>query len=190
MTSKVQICNQALSKLGKGTITSLTEGTEAANLCNLFIDSVIDQVCVEGHWPSTIVRRELAKDTVSPSYGFDSQFSLPNSPYCLKVLEVNSDNMGYTRFKVEGRKLLSDSSTVKIKYIARPEAVTQMDPLLIECIVYKLALELAYPITGSTSGTQLMEQMYRQALQRGQTSMNQQGSDDIMSTDDLIDVRY
>ena len=37
MTSKVQICNMALSRLGASTITSLTDNTTEANLCNTLI---------------------------------------------------------------------------------------------------------------------------------------------------------
>jgi len=56
----------------------------------------------------------LPADTEAPAWGFTKQFTLPAD--CLRLLRIfdyESDHL------VEGRKILSNSSTMKILYISR-----------------------------------------------------------------------
>ena len=190
MASKVQICNLALSKLGAGRITSLTDGSETANLCNTLFDDIADEVMIEGPWTSVIARAELAADATAPEYHFTHQFTLPTDPYCLRVLDINEDVPGQYEFKIEGRKLLSEISTMKIRYISRVEDTESFDAMLKRSIVLRLASELAYPLTGNrTLAAQLIEE-YKSSVSNGLSVDGQQGSTEHIQTNDLTDPRF
>ena len=82
-------------------------------------------------------------------FGWDYMFDLPDGTeayeYCLRVLQVNEDR---NKFRVEGRKLLTDAETVQIEYIERISDPTKFDSMLYNQIATKLAADLAVAITG------------------------------------------
>ena len=88
MATEVSICANALRRLGDDPITSLTDDTERARLCNAFYTDARDAVLRSHPWNFAITRTSLAKLSDAPAYGFNYQYSLPTDPYCLRVLEM------------------------------------------------------------------------------------------------------
>ena len=85
MPSKVDICNEALNMLGANTITSLTETTKTAALCNRFIDTEIDYLLRLHRWNSAVSEAGgLSNTGVTPTIGWLFEFVLPSDPYCLR----------------------------------------------------------------------------------------------------------
>lgn len=189
MSSKVQICNLALIRLGVGTITSLSDNTDAANLCNILYDDIRDEVLSEGPWSVTVTRKELNKTTNTPSFGYTYEFQLPTSPKCLKVLEINEEVPGTYDYRIEGDKLLANISTMRIKYIGQITDTGLYSPWLKRALVSRLAAELAYNLTGSSRVAELMMAKYERDLATGLSNDTQQGSADDMPSSDLIEVR-
>ncbi len=114
MASVVEICNGALNQLGATTILSLTEDSKNARLCNQRFTQVRDAVFRSHPWNCLQKRQELAADTDAPAWGFKFAYTLPAD--CLRLLRILDYDSNY---KVEGRKILSNTSSMKILYIAR-----------------------------------------------------------------------
>lgn len=189
MTSQVQICNLALSRLGASTITSLTDNTTEAKLCNTFFTDLADEVMVEGSWSSTITRASLARTTNTPAFGYTYEFQLPVDPKCLKVLSIDEEQSGSVDYRIEGDKLLSNESTMKIRYIARLTDTEDWDAFLQRAFISRLASELAYPLTGDARKAEAEFERYQLFVQQGLAQDGQQGSKDSVVATDLIDVR-
>ena len=189
MASKVQICNLALSRLGAAIITSLTDGTTEANLCSTFFDDLAKRAMVQGSWTTTIRRVELAKTTNTPAYEFSSEFQLPVDPKCLRLLEINESLAGATPHAIEGDKLLTNGSTVKIKYIGELTDTEDYGPLLTEALEILLASYLAHPITGSASLARELKGEYFELVARNLAIDGQQGTKQKIEAEDLIVVR-
>lgn len=189
MASKIQICNLALSRIGANTITSLDDGTLEANTCKIFFDDLAEEVMIEGSWTSTIKRRSLAKTTRTPEFGFSSEHQLPTDPRCLKVLDLDEDTPGDTRYTIEGDKLLSDNNTVKIRYIAKIEDTEDWDPLLKRAFIARLTAEIVYPITGDARKAEAELRRYNLFLTEGLAINGQQGSQKSLVLNDLTEVR-
>lgn len=189
MASKVRLCNVALSRLGAARITSITDNTAEAKLCNVLFDQVAEETMAEGQWSSTISRSVLNQTTNSPSWGFTYEFQLPTNPKSLKVLSINEDTTGTIPFRIEGDKLLSDNSAISIKYIGIITDTESYDAMLKRAIVSRLTAELAYPITGSSALTERYWTKYEQDVSRGLASDGQQGSNEYTTSPDLGDVR-
>lgn len=189
MTSKVKICNLALSRLGAATITSLTDGTAESKLCSTFFDDLAEEVIIEGSWTSTIQRASLAKTTNTPTFGYSNEFQLPVDPKCLRVLNIDEDAPGGIDYRIEGDKLLSDSSSIKIRYIANLTDTEDWDPMLKRAFVSRLASELAYPLTGDERKQEIEFQRYEFFLERGLAIDGQQGSKEQIDATDLLSVR-
>jgi hypothetical protein len=189
MASQVQICNLALSRLGASTITSLTDNTTEAKLCNTFFDDLADEVMVEGSWSSTIARTSLARTTNTPSFGFTYEFQLPVDPLCLKVLAIDESVPGNIEYRIESDKLLIDESSVKIKYISQLQDTEDWDILLRKAFVARLSSELAYSLTGDTRKAEIEFERYEKFRMEGLSIDGQQGSKEKTFSTDFIEVR-
>ena len=133
MATEVSICSNALRRLGDDPITSLTDDTERARLCNAFYADARD-ACLRSHpWNFAITRASLAQLSATPVYGFDYQFALPTDPFCLRVLAMEFEDYVFKveNLSTQGRVLLTDQETAKIIYIARVTDTTLFDSLFV-----------------------------------------------------------
>ena len=198
MPSVVDICNEAMDLLGAATITSLSENSKEARLCNRRFATVRDAVLRAHPWNVAVTRKQLAKDSTSPAFGFTNQFTLPTDPYCLRVLsfwDANVDNEvaaydSRTAFKIEGRKVMTDAGECRITYIGRITDTEQYDSLLSSTIAHRLASETAYAITGSNSVVGVMQQMYDARLREARSIDAMEGTPDKIIANDFIDIRF
>ena len=189
MASKVNICNMALSRIGASTITSLTDGTQEAKLCNTFFDNLADRAMMQGSWSSTLKRVVLAQTTNTPAFQYDYEYQLPVDPKCLKVLMIDEDVDGEHKYSIEDDKLLTDKNGVSIKYIAQITDPENYDPMLTEAIEVLLAAYLVYPLTGSQSGALEFANKYEELVDKNLAIDGQQGSADVFVQIDLTKDR-
>jgi len=177
MPSVVDICNQSLDLLGAATITALTENSKEARLCNRNFELIRDSVLRAHPWNVAVTRKSLPQDTDAPAFGFNFQYTLPTDPYCLRLLSfwdtsVDNEIAAYdsnVMYKIEGRKILSNENVCKIIYIGREADTEQYDSLLTSTIAHRLAAEIAYGVTGSSTLAQGMQGLYEQRLREAKS---------------------
>ena len=191
MATEVSICSNALRKLGDDPITSLSDNTERARLCNGFYEPARDSILRSHPWNFAITRATLAQLSSTPAYGFSYQYALPTDPYCLRVLEMEYQDY---IFKIEhlagtGRVLLTDESTAKILYIGKITDTAQFDSLFVDTLTAKLALDLAYPITNSVKVQENMFNLLQQKLSLARSVDGQEGFIDDLVSDTFTDFR-
>ena len=191
MASDVAICNTALNRLGANTITSFTENSKEARLCNSEYSGIRDQVLRAHPWNCTISRATLAQDSDAPSFGFAYQYTLPTDPYCLRVLDVRTVT-GDIKLdhEVQGRELLTEESTVDITYIQRLEDTSLYDPLLYQALVFRMAWKLSFPIMRSHTVMGQMGSMYEAVVREARTIDSQEGTPETIDTETLTDLRF
>ena len=148
MASVVDICNSALNKIGASNIAALSEDSKAGRLCNQRFDFIRDDLFRNHPWNCLTQRVTIAADSAAPDWGFTKQFTLPTDPYCLRVIGLSNPNIIY---RIEGRKLLCDESSIEMLYIGRVIDVNQYDTLLIETLAVILAGDIAYSLVGSST---------------------------------------
>ena len=146
--SEVTIANAALHQIGATQILAFNEDSKAARIINDRYSKVRDAVFRAHPWNCLATRVSIAKDTAAPAFEFSAQFTLPTDPFCLRVLTLDDPNIIY---KIEGRKLLCNESTIKMLYTGRITDTSVYDILLTETISAALASDIAYPLVGSTS---------------------------------------
>lgn len=159
MTSVVQICNIALSNIGEQRISALTDNTERARLCNLRFEDCRDAVLRSYPWKCAVARVALASTTAAPAWGFTYQYVLPSD--CLRVLDIEDYDQPY---EIEGKFIVTDATSVKLKYIQRIEDPNQFDSLLIHAVALKLASELAEAVSGRADLRDRMLSKYLQVI--------------------------
>lgn len=201
MTSTVDIANYALNSLGANNISSFDENSKPARLINQRFDSVRDSVFRAHPWNCLIRRAELAKETETPAFGYANQFALPTNPYCLRVLEFTNGTLSYPQdnmfnntggpvFVIEGRKLLSDEGTVKIKYVSRVTDPQEYDANLIDVLSSALAFEISYAITGSNGVKQMLAAEYADKLKQARFVDGTEGAPQRLEASEFIESRF
>ena len=193
MASTVDICNGALNQLGATTILSLTEDSKNARLCNSRYTQVRDGVIRSHPWNCLQKRIELAADTTAPAWGFSYAYTLPSD--CLRLLRILDYDSNY---KVEGRKILSNTSSMKILYIARVTDPNEYDELLRETLSAALGADIAFGITSNNQTAQNMYQLFQDKLRdarfvdstEGQNIEQDLGMADAIDAGTFINSRY
>lgn len=189
MASKIDICNMALSRLGLQPIQSLSDDTTEARSLNIIYNQVAENVMSMGPWTSCLVRVDLAQVSGTPTYGFNYIYQLPVSPKCLRVLELNEDQLGQIVYRIEGDKLLTDQTSVQILYIGALTNTESYDAYLRQAITERLIVELSYAKTGVDKNLQIMEQLFASKIEQWLNLNNIQGYSIIVPSSTFIDVR-
>lgn len=158
MASKVQICNIALTQLGKPTIVSLSDQTENARRCNTLYDDVRKMVLEAHPWNGCTKQAELNLLAGTPEFGYTYIFQLPTD--CLRPLKSDQDVGNERLWEQKGDKIYTDHGTLKMEYIYDNEDTTLFSPGLVLALSARLEAELAYPITGSTTLAQAKLEVY------------------------------
>ena len=161
MASVVDICNSALNLIGASNILSLTEDSKSARICNQRYINVRDATFRSHPWNCLLRRATLASDTETHHFDFSNQFTLPTDPFCLRVLQLQDQDLVY---KVEGRKILANTTEIKLLYVARVEDPNEYDQLLVEALAARLAADIAYALVNSASLMMQLNQMYKAKL--------------------------
>jgi len=193
MASVVDICNGALNQLGATTILTLTEDSKNARLCNARYTQIRDSVFRSHPWNCLQKRLQLAADSDAPAWGFTKQYTIPAD--CLRVLTILDYDADY---KIEGRKILTDNSTMKILYISRVTDPNEYDELLRETLSAALAADIAYAVTSSNPTATNMYNLFQSKLKEarfvdsteGQNLSPDKGMADVIGADTFLNSRF
>jgi len=193
MASVVEICNGSLNQLGATTILSLTEDSKNARLCNSRYTQVRDGVFRSHPWNCLQKRVELAADTTAPAWGFSFAYTLPAD--CLRLLRILDYDSNY---KVEGRKILSNTSSMKILYIGRVTDPNEYDELLRETLSAALGADIAFAVTSNNQTATNMYNLFQDKLKdarfvdstEGQNVEQDLGMTDVIDAGTFINSRF
>lgn len=147
MASDVEICSNALLLLGAAPIASMTENTPAGRIVANCYEITKAEVLRSHPWNCCVKRVILSPETTTPAFDWGYQFARPSS--WLRTLQV-----GYKDYPIdyamEGVRLMADTNVLPLVYVAN---VTEgeWDALLTHLMVKRMEMDLAYPITKSTS---------------------------------------
>jgi hypothetical protein len=192
MTSETDICNMALDRLGHQTITSLDQGTKAADLCARNYPRSRDSLLRAHPWNFAIKRATLALSATTPNHEFTYQHALPVD--CLKVIRTNWEAEGISGaaiygfpgmhgyadssvpYRIEGRFLLCNETTAKIEYVAQITDTTQFDELFTDVLAQRLAAEIGQALTDNSSAVEKLWSIYQTKLNEARLTDAQEGT--------------
>ena len=158
VSSALDICNIALSKLGESPLSAIDpNGSLASRMCYMHYHPVRREVLCANRWTFATVAV-----TLNAGEGEDGTASLPHTlpSDCLRVTGVSSP--GWT---LRGRTIYCRAASIRVHYIADCEDVSLFEPLFIEALAVRLACKLCIPLINSTTARQaLVEEYQRIAL--------------------------
>lgn len=162
MVSKTSICNKALIKLGVDPVINIdTDTSPQATRCKATYDDSLEEVLRVHNWNFAIFRQSLNQDTsITPAYGYTKAFVLPTVPKLIRIIE-EKNNIDY---KIENNLLLTNESSVSIRFVGRETDPNKYDSLFVEILALRIAVEIGFKLTGNASLIQLLEQKYQLEL--------------------------
>ncbi|OWT68089.1 MULTISPECIES: hypothetical protein [unclassified Achromobacter] len=174
MSSIIEICNRALTKLGDNRITSLADNTKPARTMSSLYDSVRRSEIRAHRWSFSMKRALLPALADAPVWGFPRQFQLPTDNVKLDQLgdyyvwwgpvyrgyTYHSDHL----YAIEGNRILTDlPAPLRVRYAYDVQDVNQFDANFVEMLACKLAMEACEDLTQSATKFQQMATEYADA---------------------------
>jgi len=172
-TSKVDICNLALSRFGGGKINSLDEGTEVARLLDLNYDNCLETTLRGFPWNFARNMRALALTTTTVT-GYNYVYQYPAN--CVNVLRVYDENNYRLKEKAEfkittngNEKLIAcDIEDAFVEFTYKVIIPDLYDALFIKALSYQIAAEIVNAKSGNAQKSQEMMQKYQIAIAEAQ----------------------
>jgi hypothetical protein len=193
--SEVDIVNSALVKIGEDTITSLTDDLRQARFANRQYPLKRAELLRSYRWNFAMRRASLAPDATTPLFGFENRFLLPFN--CLRMVGLFDEaemDRNYTStkkpWKIEGRYVLANASSIKIFYIEDVTATGDFDPLFIEALAWLLAKDLAYALSTGPRMVQMTDASFRETMRQAKLADAIEGTPEVMEASEWVDSRY
>lgn len=180
----IEICNGALLLLSEDTINNLEDASTAGKLCKNHYARSRDAVLRMHPWNFAVKRITLAKlSTPVPAFEYASYFQLPTD--CLRLLSIYN----LTDYKIEGRKIISDATSINIRYVYRNVTVDEYDVSFVETLSAYLAFKFAYPITKDKAVQKAMGDLFITFLKYAKAVDAQEEPQDTIGDFPLINAR-
>ena len=168
MASQVSIVNRALIMLGEQPILLLTDNVKQARTMAALFDDTRDAEIRAHRWKFAMRRTRLSALVETPDWGYQLQYELPAN--FIGLVQVNEIYLraGVKQrapWAIEGRRLLTDlPAPLAVRYVARVTDTAIFDPLFVDVLACRLAMEACEAQTQSDTKFQRVAQMYDQAL--------------------------
>jgi len=182
--SSVSICNLALTFLGATRISSLSDSNKSASSCNAVYDTSLEEVLMEHNWTFAQKRKALGLVTGTPIFTDDGVTLIYQKP--VDALKINFTNYPDALVKLEGNKILSDTSGLEIIYTylnTDPQSYTKK---FVNALATLIAHNIAYAITSSRSLVDDYEKKYTKRLGIAMAVDSQQGTPLQPAQDDIL----
>ncbi|WP_051560474.1 hypothetical protein [Marinobacterium jannaschii] len=183
MPSKVYICNLALGRIGKPVIRSFDDSSAQAGYCRTFWDHLRDEVLAAHAWGFAEKSVALA-DLGNPPPDWGYRYQLPVD--CLRAIEVIPATRGmppapWKRIAAPdgaSANVLTDQDQAWLRYTARIENPNAYTTEFAEAFAWRLAAEMALPLTKDKGLHQWAHEQYRVAMSKAEaTDANQAQAD-------------
>jgi len=162
--TKTQICNIALRQLGQYRIESFeTENSTEAEMCRDLFNFMRQETLRAHPWNFATQTAELSQTSNTPP-DWDYEYELPAD--CLRVLNIiGVESADPIKFEIRAaRSLVCDEDSVEIRYTQDIEDSSLFDSQFVTAFAYRLAAELAAPLTGSLQKEQALQNKFNAFL--------------------------
>jgi len=180
MSSKIQICNMALTKLTQNTITAIDEDSNEAENCSLYYDVVLESLLRQFPWnfaskTYSLTRADDDSSDIAEATLWGFIYTYPAN--ALAIRNVFAKGQYYSEFN--DHEIISTGSQ---KFVCSniPNAYarctikitdpTMFDALFVPVFANKLAVEIAMPLGVGSNSIKIAESLYQEAISKAMLS--------------------
>lgn len=195
--SQVDIVNMALTHLGVKTITSMSEAVEPARRATLIYDICRDAVLRAHAWNFATKIEALAEISGETVPGWTYLYTYPSRALFIRRLFDDAESTNPTA--CEYKQVLTPTTNVKalaanvspayVEYTKQEVDTALYDTAFVESFSYKLAAELAQPLTGNKELGSLMLQTFVSLIGEARRVNATEGYVEPVKSSSYIDAR-
>jgi hypothetical protein len=175
MAASIEVVNRALTLIGVERIVSIDDDSKAARACKSQYDMTRLSELRANRWAFAMRRAQLGALAAAPLFGFNLAYPLPTD--CVRVDFVGEfyagvsltdyRNTDESLFAVEGREILTDlPAPLDLRYVADVENVQEFDPLFVDALAHRLAIDVCEDLTQSSGKKDGVARAYGMIIQR------------------------
>ncbi len=193
-TSEIELCNLALSAIGQDNIVTLSPPQPdgpSAEQCVLHYAKQRDTVLRSHWWNAATKRVTLALISGSPIFGYTFAYQLPTD--YIRLCDVNEDGLltfRLTRYRVEGRQILTHDSTGNAIYVHRLTNVSQMDEGLKDAIVALLAAKMCIKLTGDETRKRELMKEFEEVVNEARAADSTESGQTVLQASSWVNARF
>ena len=171
--TKLSICSDSLIMLGAKPLSSFSEGTDAAQICDRLYDDIRDSTLGMYPWTFSYKKTTLARTINTPLNEFLYEYQLPgdrlnNVRAVFNAATSAAKSIAYG-WEIQGDKLLSSETEIHVDYqYATPEG--EMPTYFVQLLKYQVAWNIAETVTD-----QITKAEYFKNIAVGSPSENMRG---------------
>ncbi len=185
--TKIDLCSQALVKLGAKSIASMDENTTEAMVAQQLYEPTLQNLLSSYPWRFALCQTPLGRLDETPIADYQYAFQMPSN--CLRVLSAGQNNKSAgLNYKIVGKKLYTSVPTVVLTYLCRPEEDT-FPPFFNQALVDHLAAEFCLPLTESSNRTEYLKKCAAESIKQARLIDSQQSVNPCFQDFSLIEVR-
>ena len=171
MASVIDICNLALSHIGKFPINSLEDKTKEAQECRLLYPRARESTLRDHDW--NFATKRLTMALIDQEYpGWKYVYQYPTD--CIRAMKIYNpasrvDEIEYeigVNNTLSGRVILTDYPNAVLIYVASVTDPNVFDAMFTDALSYRLAADLALPLRGEAQIQSSMVQNYMMIMGR------------------------
>jgi len=192
MVSPVDLCNLALTSLGQPTVVQIDppdDNSKSARLCAQIYPIMRDEVIRFHPWRRLTKRTTLAASVVAPDWGYTTAYPLPAD--LITLIDVYVGGVKLMDWHLEGDDILTNTTDpLQIRYIQTSTNPDDWDPLLRDAVAYRLAVDLAEPLTQDPSKKSFAIAKYEEVMKSAKNASAQEGTPtDLGLPDPWVSIR-
>lgn len=185
--SAIDLCSQALVRLGAEAISSFDEGTTEADVASALYDGVRDETLSAHPWSFATGQTALERLVATPVADFAYAYALPNG--LLRVISAGEDERGRGLvYRIHEGRLHTDAESVTLTYVFRADE-SAWPPFFAAVVVQKLIEAFAVPLTDSDAAAESAAKAAEIALREAKSLDSQQATPPAFEDFTLIDCR-
>ena len=200
MTERIDVVNQALTYLGKDTITSLVDDSDSARIMAVHYETSRDATLESADWSFAIMRFIPPLNATPPVYGASAAFDIPTN--ILRMVSVDNPkstmNSSFTvpinsreqlDWVFERRQVICNEEVIYCRGVRRIEEEGLFSPNFVQTFAAMLAFKCALALTSSAEVQANMMVMYEAFLKIAKSRDGLQGRSQRLRNRSLIKSR-
>lgn len=155
--SSIELCSNALVKLGAEGISSFDDGSAEARIASRLYPLTRDALLSTHPWSFAMRQAVLARLAAAPTTTFAYAYQLPND--YLKAISAGGEGRGSGLvFQIVNRQLHTDAEAPALTYVFRPSE-GDFPAYFSAALVARLAAEFCLPLTENSSRAERLSRL-------------------------------
>lgn len=166
ITTKAEICKQAVMRLG--TTDSLSQtGGQPALFAHSFYEQALEELLSELPWAFAKKQVSITANATNPTQGYAKRYALPSDFVALLRVNQIDTTENFGQWEIVGGFIHTDlGAPIVIDYTSLVTTVAEFPAPFVEALIARIAAKIALPLTGKADIVSALAQVAAETINR------------------------